>query len=100
MGNDPIRVGRVLFGALGGQINRRTLLTGAASVGLGASFAVQLADRVGAASGGGVIYAIQPDGKLLWYRHEGRDTGAAKWTSGTGTEVGSGWGGFKEVFSG
>ena len=100
MRSDPVRERRVLLDAVGGQFSRRTFLNTAVAVGLGASFAVQLADGVNAAGEGGVIYAVQPDGRLLWYRHEGRDTGASRWTSGTGTEVGSGWGNFKQVFAG
>jgi hypothetical protein len=41
--------------------------------------------------GDGVIYAIQQNGDLLWYRHDGWATGAVTWTSGGGTKVGNGW---------
>jgi hypothetical protein len=51
------------------------------------------------AAGPVVIYAIQDNGDLLWYRHQGRDDGADRWAPGSGTKVGNGWN-FKQVFSG
>ncbi|MFE9694951.1 N,N-dimethylformamidase beta subunit family domain-containing protein [Micromonospora sp. NPDC005806] len=50
--------------------------------------------------GGGVIFAIQADGGLYWYRHLGYQTGAASWASGSGRRVGTGWNGFRAVFGG
>ncbi|MFI7430287.1 N,N-dimethylformamidase beta subunit family domain-containing protein [Micromonospora sp. NPDC049836] len=47
--------------------------------------------------GNGVIYAIQPDGVLLWYRHTGWQTGAATWASGSGRRIGTGWNQFRTV---
>ena len=47
--------------------------------------------------GNGVIYAIQPDGVLLWYRHAGWQTGAATWASGSGRRIGTGWNQFRTV---
>jgi hypothetical protein len=44
------------------------------------------------------IYAIQPDGALRWYRHDGRETGSGAWTGPK--EVGHGWHHFKAVFAG
>ena len=46
-----------------------------------------------------MIYAVQDNGDLLWYRHEDRDDGADRWAPGSGTKVGNGWH-FKQVFSG
>ncbi len=52
------------------------------------------------AGGDGVIYAVEPNGGLLWYRHLSR-TGVAEWANGgSGQHVGSGWGQFLHVFSG
>lgn len=55
-------------------------------------------------SGGeGVIYAITKEGKLLWYKHNGYATGAGLETPGAWEnpkEVGRGWDGFEQVFSG
>jgi hypothetical protein len=53
--------------------------------------------------GGDVIYAINADGQLLWYRHKGFNTGLGlnspdAWAGGH--VVGTGWGGFRKVFSG
>jgi hypothetical protein len=59
--------------------------------------------------GGGVIYAVQDTvidmttgqrtgGRLLWYRHEGRDDGSDQWSAGSGRAVGVGWN-FSEVLS-
>jgi len=53
-------------------------------------------------SGDGVIYGIQPDGVLRWYRHLGYQTGAGLETAGSwqgGVDVGWGWGGFDTVFA-
>ena len=30
--------------------------------------------------GNGVIYAVNPAGDLLWFRHEGKDDGSFNWT--------------------
>jgi hypothetical protein len=52
-------------------------------------------------SGNGVIYGIQPDGVLRWYRHLAYQTGAGLDTAGSwegGVDVGWGWGGFETVF--
>ena len=53
-------------------------------------------------SGNGVIYGIQPDGVLRWYRHLGYQTGAGLEAAGSwegGVDVGRGWGGFDTVFA-
>jgi hypothetical protein len=44
------------------------------------------------------IYAIVPNGDLIWYRHLGRDDGTFRWEGGK--KVGTGWAGFEHVFSG
>ncbi len=49
--------------------------------------------------GGNVIYALTHDGKLLWYRHNGFNTGARREWQGA-EEVGTGWNSYKYVFSG
>ncbi|MCI0415531.1 hypothetical protein L0222_22380 [bacterium] len=55
-------------------------------------------------SGGeGIIYAITQEGKLLWHKHNGYMTGAGLETPGawgSTKEVGRGWNGFQQVFSG
>src|SRR5438128_1783425 len=45
-----------------------------------------------------LIYAIQQDGKLLWYSHDGQADGTSNW-QGPKT-VGNSWNGFSTVFSG
>ncbi|NBE85335.1 N,N-dimethylformamidase beta subunit family domain-containing protein [Micromonospora rubida] len=47
--------------------------------------------------GNGVIYAIQADGALLWYRHWGWQTGVTGWASGSGRRIGTGWNQFRTV---
>jgi hypothetical protein len=50
--------------------------------------------------GNGIIYAIQADGTMLWYRHTGWQTGAATWANnGTGHTIGSGWNAFSNVLA-
>ena len=50
--------------------------------------------------GGGVIYAVTNDGKLLWYRHNDPVDGASGFVNnGRGQQVGTGWGQFTHVFS-
>ncbi|MGI8595478.1 MAG: hypothetical protein ACR2ML_14145 [Solirubrobacteraceae bacterium] len=39
----------------------------------------------------GVIYAVQNNGDLLWFRHEGRADGTFRWASNEGKKVGHGW---------
>jgi len=52
------------------------------------------------ATDSGVIYGIQADGKLIWYRNKGYLDGAAIWANGgVGIPVGSGWANFKSVFA-
>jgi hypothetical protein len=48
-------------------------------------------------TGEGVIYAVDPQGKLWWYKHKGYLTGSQEWDAPK--QVGEGWAGFKKVFS-
>lgn len=48
----------------------------------------------------GVIYGIQSDGSLLWYRHVGWTTGSANWANnGIGKAIGSEWQQFGTVLA-
>ena len=47
--------------------------------------------------GNGVIYAIAPDGSLMWYRNTGFATGEASWVGPK--KISTGWSSFKTVFS-
>ena len=48
---------------------------------------------------GGVIYGLKDNGDLLWYRHDGQSDGTFRWAANNGATVGTGWGGFKQLFS-
>jgi hypothetical protein len=48
-------------------------------------------------TGEGVVYAVDPEGKLWWYKHRGYLTGTQEWEGPK--QVGTGWAGFKKVFS-
>lgn len=48
-------------------------------------------------TGEGVIYAVDPQGKLWWYKHRGYLTGTQDWEGPK--QVGTGWGAFRKVFS-
>jgi hypothetical protein len=48
--------------------------------------------------GGAAIYAVRPDGILLWYGHDGCYDGAPQWRGPQ--QVGEGWQGFQSIFSG
>lgn len=51
--------------------------------------------------GDGVIYTVDADGTLHWYRHLGDTNGSASWAAGSGKQVGGpGWNSFARVFSG
>ena len=55
--------------------------------------------------GDGIIYAITPDGGLLWYRDDDRQgnngpNAERGWAAGSGNKIGKGWNGFTHVFSG
>jgi Tachylectin/Astacin (Peptidase family M12A) len=45
-----------------------------------------------------IIYGINPQNELCWYKHSGHWNGAFEWGPGVGNKVGTGWG-FKQVFS-
>jgi hypothetical protein len=47
----------------------------------------------------GIIYAINQNNDLLWYRHDGRNDGTFRWAFNEGKKVGNGWN-VKQVFSG
>ena len=48
-------------------------------------------------TGEGVIYAVDPQGKLWWYKHRGYLTGTQDWEGPK--QVGNGWAAFKKIFS-
>jgi len=52
------------------------------------------------AAGNGVIYAIQADGSLRWYRHAGWTSGGTGWANGVGREIGTDWHIFRAVLAG
>jgi len=49
-------------------------------------------------AGGTAFYGLTPAGGLVWYRHDGFNDGANKWTGPV--TVGSGWNNFKKIFAG
>jgi N,N-dimethylformamidase len=50
--------------------------------------------------GNGIIYAIQADGTLLWYRHTSYLSGAATWANnGAARVIGTGWHIFRTVLA-
>ncbi|MGC7093976.1 N,N-dimethylformamidase beta subunit family domain-containing protein [Amycolatopsis lurida] len=49
--------------------------------------------------GDGVIYGIQADGTLLWYRHAGWAAGTGDWSNATGRPIGDGWNRFSTVLA-
>ncbi|MFL6110641.1 MAG: tachylectin-related carbohydrate-binding protein, partial [Catenulispora sp.] len=51
--------------------------------------------------GDGVLYTIDGLGNLHWYQDDGfAGTGGAAWSAGTGSIIGTGWGGFATVVAG
>ena len=51
--------------------------------------------------GNGILYAIQADGVLYWYRHLGWQTGTSGWANnGTGLQIGAVWHQFTTVLAG
>ena len=48
-------------------------------------------------AGGNRFYALTQDNKLVWYQHDGFNDGTFRWKPAS--EVGSGWGAFKDIFS-
>ena len=56
------------------------------------------------AGGDGVVYGVQPNGELKWYRNTGYRTGGGYndpggWDPKGGKTIGIGWGEFKQIFS-
>jgi hypothetical protein len=49
-------------------------------------------------AGGTAFYGLTPTGGLVWYRHDGFNDGANKWTGPV--TVGTGWNNFKKIFAG
>jgi N,N-dimethylformamidase len=50
--------------------------------------------------GNGIIYAVQADGSLLWFRHTGWQTGAATWANaGNARVIGAGWQVFRSILA-
>ncbi|MBL0408327.1 hypothetical protein JKG68_31120 [Microvirga aerilata] len=49
------------------------------------------------ATGGGLLFAVTPDGRLLSYRHDGFANGSDTWREPK--QVDTGWSGFKHIFS-
>ncbi len=49
--------------------------------------------------GDGIIYAVQADGLLVYYRHSGWLTGSGVWSNGGGLVIGDGWQQFKTVLA-
>jgi len=47
----------------------------------------------------GIIYTLNDNDDLLWFRHEGRNDGSFSWTDNNPRKVGTGWK-VKQVFSG
>ncbi len=44
---------------------------------------------------GAIIYAVNQDGKLLWYKHRGYRDGTMSWAGPK--EIGRGWGNFTQL---
>lgn len=55
--------------------------------------------RLKLVNGGRAVFLPASGGKLMWYRHVGRNDGSFNWASDKGKTVGTGWD-FKQVFSG
>jgi len=50
--------------------------------------------------GNGIVYAIQADGRLLWYRNKGWTSATASWVnSGVGRQIGTAWTQFQTVMA-
>jgi Tachylectin len=49
--------------------------------------------------GDGILYAVQDNGDLLWYRHDGWRDGSFTWAAGSGKRVGTRWSS-QQVFAG
>lgn len=71
--------------------------TGPLTVGSGWQNYKQVFPMTTSTGSGAVIYAIQSDGTLQWYKHLGSADGSAGWSGPN--NVGSGWQNYKQVFS-
>ena len=81
-------------------MSRRGLLTAGTAVASAVAVGAVPTAAAAAPSTNGVIYGVEDDKDLLWYRHEGRSNGTPRWANnGTGRKVGSGWD-FAHVFAG
>ena len=50
--------------------------------------------------GNGIIYGVQADGGLMWYRNTGWQNGTSAWANGgVGQEIGTGWQRFRTVLA-
>jgi tachylectin len=54
--------------------------------------------------GAGAVFAVQPDGDLLWYQYSGHGeedpSGTLGWQPNSGNQVGNGWQNFRYIFGG
>ena len=81
-------------------MSRRGLLAAGTAVASAVAVGAVPTAAAAAPSTNGVIYGVEDDKDLLWYRHEGRSNGTPRWANnGTGRKVGSGWD-FAHVFGG
>ncbi|MCF2528715.1 N,N-dimethylformamidase beta subunit family domain-containing protein [Yinghuangia soli] len=50
--------------------------------------------------GNGIIYSVQADGRLKWFRHLGRETGRMSWAAnGSPRDIGVGWQSYTQVLA-
>ena len=49
--------------------------------------------------GNGIIYGVQADGTLIWYRHSDWATGGPTWANGVGLSIGAGFNQFQTVLA-
>ena len=47
----------------------------------------------------GVLYGVETDGNLLWFRHDGWEDGTVGWVAGSGGRLGQGWQGLQHAFA-
>jgi hypothetical protein len=73
-------------------MSRRGLLTAGTAVASAVAVGAVPTTAAAAPSTNGVIYGVEGDKDLLWYRHEGRSNGTPRWANnGTGRRIGNGW---------
>lgn len=98
----------------GWRMPRRTVLGSGIALGVTPLLNLSAADTAAAAAtydsrqrfvklvggGNGIIYAVQADGRLLWYRNKGWATVTASWANGgAARQIGSGWAQFQTVMA-